>query len=116
MAKLRIYTGLPKPTPKLSHPCLTCIIAKGIQLPRHPNVSTENLDPGTRFHLDFRFFHKVSWQKFTSTLTIVDTTTRHYINLQVVKKDQTHPKVPHLLLSPIIMSMNYWLNDQFIHQ
>ena len=40
MSKLGIYKGLPKSTPKLSHPCCACIISKGTHLPRHPNVST----------------------------------------------------------------------------
>ena len=62
MDKLGIYIATPKSTPKLSHPCCACIIAKGPHLARHPNVSTENLDPGTSFHLDFRFFNKVSCQ------------------------------------------------------
>ena len=77
MSNLGIYTGLPKSTPKLSHPCRAYIITKGPHLPHHPNVSTENLDKGTRFNLDFSLFNKFSCQKFTSSLTIVDDTTRY---------------------------------------
>ena len=77
MAKLWIYTGLPKPIPKLSHPCRTCIIAKGPCLPHHPNVSTENIDPGTCFHHDFSYFNKVSCRNFASSLIIVDATTSY---------------------------------------
>ena len=77
MAKLGVYTWLPKSIHKISHTYHACIISKGTRLPRHTNVSTENLDPGTRFHLEFSFFNKSSFQKFTSTLTIVDATSNH---------------------------------------
>ena len=77
MAKLEIYKGLPKSIPKISHTCCAYIIDNGTHLSHHPNVSTENLDPGTHFHPDFSFFNKVSFQKFTSALTIVDATTKH---------------------------------------
>ena len=77
IAKLGIYTGLPKSIPKLYHPCCTCIMSKGLRLPFHPNLSTENLDPGTHFHLDLSFFNKVSCQIFNLALIIVDATTSH---------------------------------------
>ena len=60
MEKLGIYTGLPKPIPKISHPCCAYIIAKGIHLTGHPNLTIENLVPGTCFHLYFELFNKVS--------------------------------------------------------
>ena len=72
MAKLGIYTGLPNYIPELSHPCFACIITKGTWIPRDSNSSTKNLDPVNRFHIDFSFFKKVSFQKLTSALTIVD--------------------------------------------
>ena len=77
MAKLGIYIGLPKYIPKLSHPFRACITSKGTHLPCHPNVSTKHLDPGTHFHPGFRFFSKVSYQKYTSALTVVDSITSH---------------------------------------
>ena len=74
-AKLGIYTGITKSIPKISHPYRTCIIAKGPRLPCHPNVSKENLDPVTHFHIDSRCFNKASFQKLVSSLTIVDANT-----------------------------------------
>ena len=38
------------------------------------------------------------------------------MNLQVVNKYQSHPTVPRLLLSTIIMIISLSLNAQFIHQ
>ena len=38
-----------------------------------------------------------------------------YNNLYVIKKDQSHPTVPHRVLSSITMSTSWNLNDQFIH-
>ena len=77
MSKLGIYTGLQKSTRKLSQTFWTCLISKGTHLFCHPNVSTEHIDPCTIFHLELGFFNKVSCQKITSVLTIVDATTRH---------------------------------------
>ena len=77
MAKIGIYTGLPKSIPKISHPYHAYIIDKGPYLPLYPKASTESLDPGTCFHLDFSFSNRVSCQNFTSALTIVDDTTTH---------------------------------------
>ena len=77
MAKLGIHTGLPKSTPKLSHNFHACIIDNWSRLPRHPNVSTVNLYPDNCFHIDFSFFNKVSFWKFTSYLTIVYANTGH---------------------------------------
>ena len=89
MAKLLIYTGLSKYIPKLSHPCRSCIISKETRLPRHTNVSTENLDPGTRFHIEFSFLKKVSCQNITSALTIVDATTSHLFGYTTISKRTT---------------------------
>ena len=77
MAKLGIYTGLPKSTLKLSCPCCACILSKRPHLSCHPNLSIENLYTGTCFRLDFSLSNKVSCRKFTSTLTIVDATTMY---------------------------------------
>ena len=90
MAKLGICTGLSKSIPKISHHCCTFIIAKGPCLPHHPNVSTENLDPGPCFHLDFSFFKKFSFQNFTSALTIVNATTKHIFGYPARSK---HPPI-----------------------
>ena len=89
MSKLGIYTLLPKYTPKLSHPCCSCIIYKGPRFPKHTNVSKENLDPGTRFHIEFSFFKKVSCQNITSALTIVDATTSHLFGYTTISKRTT---------------------------
>ena len=77
MAKLEIYIGLLKSTPKLSHPLHAYTIAKGTWFTRHSNASTENLDTGTHFNIDFIFFNMISCQKNISTLTIIDNTTSH---------------------------------------
>ena len=77
MSKLGIYSLLPNYIPQLYHPCCACIIAKGLQLSSHPNVSTETLDPRTSFHLDFIFFNKIYCQNITSDPTIVDASTSH---------------------------------------
>ena len=95
MKKLGIYTGLPKYTPKLSHTCQTFYISKGPFLPCHINVSTENLDPGIWFHLEFSFSNKVYLQNVTAAPTIVYATTSHLFGftfrykrppLQLIKK------------------------------
>ena len=39
-----------------------------------------------------------------------------YINIHFVKNYQSHPKGPHHLLSPIIISISHNLNAHFIHQ
>ena len=84
--KIGIYKGLPKSTPKLSHPCCARIISKGTRLPRHTNVSTENLDPGTRFYIEFSFLKKVSCENITSALTIVDDTNSHLFGYPTISK------------------------------
>ena len=75
MASSGDYTHLPAKIPKLRHPCQVCLIAKGKRLPRQPTVSTTNVAPGTRFHLDFSFFNVTSCSEFSAALTIVDATT-----------------------------------------
>ena len=77
MEKPGIYIGHPNYIPKLSHPCISCIIVKGYRLARHPNVSTEKLDPVNCFHIDFSFFKEVSFKNFTSSINIIDATTSH---------------------------------------
>ena len=62
------------------------MIFKGPHFPRHPSVSTEKLDPGTHFHLDSRFFNKVSCQNNTSALNIVDATTIHLFGYPTIWK------------------------------
>ena len=64
MDKLGIYTGIPKSTPKLSHPCCSYPISKVTCLPHQSNVSIEHLDPDTRFHPNFSFFNNFFCQKF----------------------------------------------------
>ena len=90
MAKLRIYTGLPKYNPKIPHPWCAFLIDKRLCLPRQPNISIEHLDLGTCFHLDFIFFNKVSCKKITSTPTIDGATTIH---LFVCTKISKHPQL-----------------------
>ena len=87
--KLGIYTGLPKYIPKLSHLCCTCIIYKGPHLTCHNNVSTENLDSRTSFHMDSRFFNNVSCLLFTSYLNIVDATTSQNFIYPTISKRPT---------------------------
>ena len=74
---LGIYTVIPKSISKLSHPWCSCIISKGPRYLQNPKLSVENLDPDTRFHLDFRFLNKVSCKKSTSSLNIFDDITSH---------------------------------------
>ena len=56
------------------------------RLDRNTNISTEDLYPGTIFHLDLSFFNKVSCRKFTSSLTIVDAITRHLFVYTTISK------------------------------
>ena len=86
IGKLGIYTVLKKSTPKLSHPCFACVIDKGPRFHRRPNVSIENINTGTHFHLDFIFFNKAYFQEFTSPLTIVDATTSHLFGYTTISK------------------------------
>ena len=39
-----------------------------------------------------------------------------YINLQVVKKNQTHPQGPHRLLLQVFVNIRRGLSNQFINQ
>ena len=89
MAKIGIYTVLPKYIPKLYLPCCSCIISKRTRFPHHTNLSTENLDPGTHFHIEFKFFKKVYCQEISSALTIVDTTTSHLFGYNTISKCTT---------------------------
>ena len=66
------YQSIPPDSPTLAAPVLFPNLTR---LARHPNISTENLDPGTCFHLGLFFFNKVSCQNFTSSLTIFDAVT-----------------------------------------
>ena len=88
-SKLGIYIGLPNSIPKLYHPFWACIISKVTCIPCHPNVFKENLDPGTLFRIYFSFFNKFSCWNFTSSLTIVDTTTSHIFGYPSISKRLT---------------------------
>ena len=74
MAKLGIFTVLPKNFLQISYTLNGCVITMGLSLPINLNVSIEHMYPGTRFHMDFISFKWLSCRKFSSTFTITDAT------------------------------------------
>ena len=83
------YTHCYQSIPQTIPPLLLLYYLQGARFPQHTNVSTENLDPGTRFHIEFSFFKKVSCQNITSALTIVDATTSHLFGYTTISKRTT---------------------------
>ena len=68
MAKLGIYTGLPKSIPKISHPLHSYLISK-VHYPAFPVTPFFHRTPWYRQSLPSRlqFFNKISCQKFPPT-------------------------------------------------
>ena len=52
------YTHCYQSIPQTIPPLLLLYYLQGARFPQHTNVSTENLDPGTRFHIEFSFVKK----------------------------------------------------------